>query len=217
MSDQSDGHATPTHPSFDPERDVVLDARTIKGLAHPLRVQLLGLLREFGPSTATGLGRRVGQSSGVTSYHLRQLADYGFVEEDEQRGNGRERWWRSRHRGTYFDPFSVDPTTQAAGEEYLRAVARANAERIVRFVDGTSTYLQVMGQEWEHGSTMSDSLLWLTAEESTRLGQELEALVARYTRDPDASTAGRTRVVVQYQVMPQPPETPARGAEAGDE
>lgn len=196
----------PDNPSFDPAHDVVVDARTIKGLAHPLRVQMLGLLREFGPATATELGRRTGQSSGVTSYHLRQLADFGFVEEDEQRGNGRERWWRSRHRVTYFEPFSVDETTRAAGEEYLRAVARANAERIVRFVDGTATYLEVMGPEWEHGSTLSDSLLWLTAEESTRLGRELDALMARYTRDPEASRAGRNRVVVQYQVMPQPPE-----------
>ncbi len=207
----------PTHPTFDPARDVVVDARTIKGLAHPLRVQLLGLLREFGPATATALGRRTGQSSGVTSYHLRQLADYGFVEEDEERGNGRERWWRSRHRGTYFDPFGVDETTRAAGEEYLRAVARANAERIVRFVDGTATYLEVMGPGWEHGSTLSDSLLWLTAEESTQLGHDLDALMARYTRDPEASKAGRTRVVVQYQVMPQPPESEAPAAEGDDD
>jgi DNA-binding transcriptional ArsR family regulator len=206
MSEQDVPQPGPSHPSFDPERDVVLDARTIKGLAHPLRVQLLGLLREFGPSTATELGRRMGQSSGVTSYHLRQLAEFGFVEEDEGRGTGRERWWRSRHRGTYFDPFVADETTRAAGEESLRAVARANAERLMRFVDGMSTYVDEMGPGWEHGSTLSDSLLWLTAEESTQLGHDLDALVARYVRAPEASKEGRTRVVVQYQVLPQPPE-----------
>ena len=99
----------------------------------------------------------------------------------------------------------------------MRAVARANAERIVRFVDGMSTYREVMGQGWEHGSTLSDSLLWLTAEESTQLGRELDALVSRYVRDPEASKQGRARVVVQYQVLPQPPDAPAATDESDDE
>ncbi len=191
--------------SFDPERDIAVDARTIKGLTHPLRVELLGLLREHGPSTATELGRRTGQSSGVTSYHLRQLAQYGFVEEDPGRGTRRERWWRARHRGTYFDPFVEDATTRAAGQEFLRAIARTNAERLMRFVDGMSTYVEAMGPGWEHAATLSDASFWLTAEESTRLTEELDELLMRYRRDAEAPREGRARVFVQYQVLPQPP------------
>ena len=56
--------------------------RAIRALSHPLRVRLLDLLRFDGPSTATLLARRVGESSGATSYHLRQLARHGFIEED---------------------------------------------------------------------------------------------------------------------------------------
>lgn len=67
----------------------VSDIRTLRALAHPLRNRLLGLLRLEGPSTATLLGARVGESSGWTSYHLRQLATYGFVEEVQGRGAGR--------------------------------------------------------------------------------------------------------------------------------
>src|SRR6478735_11898073 len=81
---------------FDPERDVFVDdTARLKALAHPLRVRLLGLLRTYGPSTATALARRVDQSSGVTSYHLRQLESSGFVVEDTERGNRRERWWKA--------------------------------------------------------------------------------------------------------------------------
>ena len=58
-----------------------VDARTLRGLAHPLRLRLLNTLREFGPATASGLADRLGESSGATSYHLRQLATYGFVED----------------------------------------------------------------------------------------------------------------------------------------
>src|SRR4051812_14770407 len=58
----------------------VTDVRALRALAHPLRNRLLGLLRLDGPATASRLARVVGESSGATSYHLRQLAAYGFVE-----------------------------------------------------------------------------------------------------------------------------------------
>jgi DNA-binding transcriptional ArsR family regulator len=60
--------------------EVRLDAKGLRAMAHPLRVQIIGLLRRHGPSTATGLARRLGVNSGSASYHLRQLADAGFVE-----------------------------------------------------------------------------------------------------------------------------------------
>src|SRR5918993_3162549 len=83
-------------------REVTLDARSLRGLAHPLRIRLLGLLRQDGPSTATLLADRLGLSSAATSYHLRQLAAYGFAVEDEERGVGRERWWRAAHESTRY-------------------------------------------------------------------------------------------------------------------
>ena len=64
----------------------------LRALSHPLRLRMLEVLRE-GPATASALGRRLGESSGATSYHLRALAKAGVVEEDE-RGSKRERWWR---------------------------------------------------------------------------------------------------------------------------
>src|SRR5215212_5276227 len=95
--------ATGDLPGFDPAKDVVLDARSLRGIAHPVRVRILTSLREDGPATATGLAGRLGESTGSTSYHLRQLAEYGFVAEDTGRGVGRELWWRAVHRATYSD------------------------------------------------------------------------------------------------------------------
>ena len=60
------------------------DVTAVRALAHPLRLELLDLLRFEGPSTATLLANRVGESSGTTSYHLRQLARYGYIEEARQ-------------------------------------------------------------------------------------------------------------------------------------
>ena len=61
--------ATPLEPAVQ-----VTDVRALRALAHPLRNRLLGQLRLNGPATASQLGRVVGESSGSTSYHLRQLA-----------------------------------------------------------------------------------------------------------------------------------------------
>ena len=71
-----------------------VDASSLRGLAHPLRVQICDRLGMYGPATATQLAEMLGESSGATSYHLRQLEKYGFVEEDTTRGSGRERFWR---------------------------------------------------------------------------------------------------------------------------
>jgi DNA-binding transcriptional ArsR family regulator len=73
------------------------EVRAVRALAHPLRLRMLDLLRFDGPSTATLLATRLGESSGATSYHLRTLARYGFVEEEPRAGH-HERWWRYRER-----------------------------------------------------------------------------------------------------------------------
>ena len=70
-----------------------LDLESLKALSHPLRLQLFDELSTFGPATASGLAEKLGESSGATSYHLRQLEKHGFVREVEGRGSARERWW----------------------------------------------------------------------------------------------------------------------------
>ena len=66
--------------------DRVIDAASLKALAHPLRVELFDRLAMLGPATASQLADALGESSGATSYHLRQLARHAFIEEDPERG-----------------------------------------------------------------------------------------------------------------------------------
>ena len=123
-------------PGFDPARDIQLDARNLRGIAHPLRVRLLGILREEGPATATMLAQRLGESSAATSYHLRQLASYGFIDDDPERNAGRERWWRAAHRSTYFNPAEdTSPEGALLAGEYLRSIARAYGRRMEAWID----------------------------------------------------------------------------------
>jgi len=70
------------------------DPRALRAYAHPVRGKLVGLLRRRGPLTATQAAELLGESSGTTSFHLRQLAKYGLAEEAPG-GRGREKPWQA--------------------------------------------------------------------------------------------------------------------------
>jgi predicted transcriptional regulator len=197
-----------TLPGFDPARDLVLEPRMLRGLAHPLRIRLRAELVEHGPATATQLAARVGQSSGATSYHLRQLAAYGFVTDEPGRGNGRERYWRATHRMLSFDMPEGGSSQRAAGAEYLRAVARLYAERIIGFADGIEAAPEVLGQDWADVSDLSHWLLDLDVAEAAALKQWFHERCAPYRHDGDHPRPGTRRVIVQFQLLPTPEQAP---------
>src|SRR5215207_79528 len=119
MAELSEGSERPTAP----QGTVVLDVKGLRALAHPVRVELVGLLRQYGPSTATRLAERLGVNSGTASYHLRQLGAAGFVEEDAERGNARERWWRSVHQVTRLNDTELAEREPEATLAYMQSVA----------------------------------------------------------------------------------------------
>jgi DNA-binding transcriptional ArsR family regulator len=204
--------STPDRPArrsaFDPgpdaETTVTPDARTLRGLAHPVRVRIIGMLRQDGPSTATKLGERLGLSSAATSYHLRQLATYGFIAEAEGLGEGRERYWRALHRMTTFDMrASDDPQVAAEGEAFLRGVAELYIHNLRTYLDERPT----LTREWQGASTLSDLVLRLTPEEAEELMDSIWRIVrsSRRADDPDAVVPeGARKVQVQLQVFPRP-------------
>ena len=95
------------------------DAREMRALAHPVRVALLELLGRDGPMTATQAGDALGESPANTSFHLRTLAKYGFVEEAPG-GTGRQRPWQRVAQAHTWDYESDDPATVAAAEGLSR-------------------------------------------------------------------------------------------------
>jgi DNA-binding transcriptional ArsR family regulator len=207
----SSAASTASAPASDGAR--TLDVTSLRALAHPLRVRLLALLREDGPATASGLARRLGESSGATSYHLRQLARHGFVVEDAGRGATRERWWRAAQRTTWVnDGGNPDLTPHlnpdreagrhAATEGYLRAVAQVYAARVDDWIGG----LDAADTAWRGTGTISDWSLRLTPDEARALVADLRALAARYRLDDPDRPAGppdAERVVLQYAVLPR--------------
>jgi DNA-binding transcriptional ArsR family regulator len=153
---------------------IVPDTLALRALAHPQRLRMLGLLRMDGPATATSLATRMGLNSGATSYHLRQLSRHGFIEEDTERGNARERWWRASHESTITgegsegDEDALDATAafgQAALQWQVHQMQRA-----------TERYTQ-LSPEWRAASTASDFSIPLTAADAKALTEKLMAIL----------------------------------------
>jgi DNA-binding transcriptional ArsR family regulator len=191
---------------FDPAQDAMLTPKALRGLVHPIRLRLLDLLQANGPATASGLGERVGQSSGVTSYHLRVLAEHGFIVEDEDRGNGRDRWWRAVHRTTSFtfrmpeDPDSEESLEEA--ERYVRLVAEDSYRRVLAFVSTLAGRREELaGMPW----TISEMPLQLTLEQAADLRAAIHELALPYRRDPSGPPppADTVRAHLDYQLTPE--------------
>ena len=180
----------------------VTDVRALRALAHPLRNRLLGLLRLDGPSTATLLGQRVGESSGSTSYHLRQLAAYGFVEELPGHGTGRERWWRARHRITSWR--ADDLRSQEGGEQVQDEMTRLQIAGHGRVLDAWLAQRAALDPAWTAAASINDYALRLTPEQARTLADELLAVLDRWsTQHPAAQPAdGSELVSVLLDVVP---------------
>jgi len=160
----------------------------LRALAHPVRLRMLGMLRVDGPDTASGLGRRLDLNSGATSYHLRQLARHGFIEEDAERGNGRERWWRAVHASTRTPraEAGLAPADLDAREAYLQAVVTTHAGLLQRAV----TQQRQLPEAWRDAATFSDWVLRLTPARAAELRDAMVVLLQDFAEDgPDAPAA----------------------------
>lgn len=167
---------------------LVRDPQVLRALAHPLRGRLLGLLRIDGPSTASRLGERLGESSGVTSYHLRQLAQHGFVSEVAGRGTARERWWQAEHTSTSWEP--DDLIDQPGGREASAQMLRLQVESMGRELHAWLTADQP--REWAAVAGLSDDVLHLTPAQTRQVLEELYGVLDRWAaqhREPRDGTA----------------------------
>lgn len=163
-----------------PGIDHLLPSESLKSLAHPLRVRIYDELSAYGPLTASGLAERLGESSGSTSYHLRQLERAGLVREDETRGKGRERWWE-RRPGSIAIP---DARTLPAGSAERLAVKLVEDEwfrsREQNFREFAVEGEHVFSDEWLDVATSDTINLRLTPEQLHGLVSDIDVVLKRY-------------------------------------
>jgi DNA-binding transcriptional ArsR family regulator len=181
----------------------VTDPRTLRALAHPLRTGLLALLRSEGPSTASRLGQRVGESSGTTSYHLRRLAALGFVEEVPGEGTARERWWRARHRSTRWR--TEDLVEQPGGREVLEELTHQSLGRQRRMLAAHAEQREALDEVWRDTVSLNDWALHLTPEATRELTEELNGVLARWRAEREEPGAPLVHVLLDLFPLTEDP------------
>ena len=197
--------------------EILLTPRRLRGLTNPIRVRLLFLLGEEGPATASQLGRRIGQSSGVTSYHLRMLAELGLVQDAPDLGDGRDRWWRAPRPVAGFTFRSPDDPADAEtiefAEQYMRVSVELHHERMLRYVQSLVGRLdELPTAPW----TMDDGAIEVTPEEARKLAADVRELLRPYRRAPGGGLRreGAQRAFFQFQMVPD--DVPDDDEQGGD-
>jgi DNA-binding transcriptional ArsR family regulator len=171
------------------------DPRALRALAHPVRLELMGLLRRGGPLTATQAGEQIGESPASCSFHLRQLAKYGLVEEAGG-GRGRERPWRATAISTEWAAQGVDEETDAAGTLLSRVVVERYLQNAIAWLDRRGSE----DPEWVEAATISDALVYMTPAELREVEKGFRALLEPFLRrlegpEPPAEGARPVNVI----------------------
>jgi DNA-binding transcriptional ArsR family regulator len=180
------------------------DPKTLRALTHPVRLALLEALALEGPLTATQAGELIGESPTTCSFHFRQLAKYGFVEEAGS-GPGRQRPWKVSHTGMQFSDVTEDPEMSIAAQGLERMVFDRAMSRYASFHDSKSNY----SKEWQEAAQNAETILWVTPEELNSVANEVLTIFARfYDRISDPSLRSEGSLPVEVLLLSYPVKLP---------
>lgn len=178
-----------------------LSPASLRSLAHPLRLRILSYLsanRE--PATSAGLARALGESTGSTSYHLRQLAKLGLIEEVPEFGTARQRGWRIG-----FGELSLVPDSGGSAESQdalwslLASVIAHDDEVTALFLRERADYPAA----WRDAFRFVNQMLWLRPGELDEVSARIQDVLAEYVRgDPADRPEGASAVYAVVRLTP---------------
>jgi hypothetical protein len=175
------------------------DIDSLKALAHPLRQQMFTYLNRFGSATSADLAARFEADRGATSYHLRQLERFGFIEEDTARSAGRRRYWKAIPLDLRLPYESDDPAITAAAD----AIGRQWMDQGRRDLHAYLSDRESFGAFGE-AAMNSFSNTTLTAAELAQFTEEYVAFMSRWHRYPAEASEGARPITVLFNAFPTP-------------
>ncbi|MFF0449246.1 helix-turn-helix domain-containing protein [Streptomyces sp. NPDC004609] len=198
--------------SHAPEPRKIDDLAALKALSHPRRYQIIQQLTLLESATSAMLARELDLNTGATSYHLRELARHGFIEEDlKEEGHGRERWWRVVRADLRFPERSRQSgEVRLVVDEMHRRAYAADAEMFERLLRQSDD----LG-EWMDGFLHSRGSMRLTLDELRSFFEEYIALVNRYKRTGDEAPEGARTVLTRFFALPAPDQEQSAAAGPG--
>jgi predicted ArsR family transcriptional regulator len=177
---------TPQPPESEPRPREITDARTLRALAHPLRLALIEILWREESVSAAQAGRELGESQASCSFHLRQLAKFGIVEA-VLGSHGRARPWRLSASGLVFAGVQDDPETALAWAALERLLRGRQTERYRTWLEGRSGY----SARWREAAFHVNHIAWLTPDELDEIAAEVNDLLRRRGRERRGDPAQR--------------------------
>jgi DNA-binding transcriptional ArsR family regulator len=189
------------------------DPRALRAMAHPIRLSLIGVLRREGSLTATQAGELIGESSASSSFHLRQLAKYGLVEEAGG-GKGRERPWRATTLFTSWPDVAEGPEAAAASSLLSAVIAERYFEALMRWLDAKPDE----PEQWQHAAHFGDTMLYVTPDELIGLAAQTQAMMDRFldrVEHPELRPTGARRVTYLHLAFPGDLSGAAEGEDPG--
>lgn len=185
---------------YSPSGHPVHDPRTLRAIAHPVRNRILTELGATGPMRAADLARELGVPANQASFHLRQLAKYGLIEEDPDAGRDRrDRVWRL----VSPDGVSINlgdlrrtPGGEAAADVFARNAAALGHAAVDSIYYG----------EREDGiiRTVNDSAVRLTYEEAQELAGDLDELIRSWRERTRGPSEDRRTYLAYISLQPHP-------------
>lgn len=165
----------------------ITDPQRVRALAHPLRLELLDILKLEGEATATRCAELTGESVASCSFHLRMLAKYGFVEEVER--PGRQKPWRRTLTGFSASADFDSPESVQAVQEISAFMVERAAKRLRAWIARSADE----PPEWVEASSISTSAFWVTSDELADLNNAIVELTEQFKGrwdDPAARPTG---------------------------
>src|SRR5262249_52618273 len=180
----------------------------MRAITHPVRLALIDALLVEGPLTATRAAEIIGESPTTCSFHFRQLAKYGFVEEAGG-GPGRLRPWRLSHLGMNFSDLHEDPETAMAARALDRMLRARSFARLQAFYDNRGSY----PREWQEVTGGSKFVLHVTPAELRALDEQITGLLRSYSdRAADPALRPPRSLPVEAPPFGYPRRAPGQGA-----
>src|SRR6478736_8631591 len=164
--------------SYESQGQPVHDPKILRAIAHPVRNRILTELTASGSMRAADLARELDIPANQASFHLRQLAKYGLVEEDpEAARDKRDRVWRP----TSPDGVSVNLTEleKEPGGKAASAVFRQHAASWGHLVVDAA-----YGDDREPDilRTVNETAIRLTKDEAIEMAGELDEVLTRWNQ-----------------------------------
>lgn len=144
----------------------------MRAMAHPLRLDLIELLGSLGPATAAECARHLGSTQASCSFHLRQLAKYGFVEQAEPSGDARERPWQL----TDIEQNWSASEGGAAAKGLERVFVQREADRILAWQATSAQQPEV----WREAGFVGGATLPITVEEMASVRDQMRVVLEPY-------------------------------------